>query len=92
MINKELKAALKVRLKPILCIGEKDRDSFNSEGELINEMSLTVSDQIKKGLSDVPQARMSDVVIAYEPVWAVGTGIPCLPDDAMKAALLIKKH
>lgn len=90
-INRKIKAALKNRLKPIFCIGEKDRDSFDSQGELINEMSLIVGEQIEKGLSGIAQAKIPDIVIAYEPVWAIGTGIPCLPNDAMKASLLIKK-
>ena len=91
MINKEIKAALKVRLKPILCVGEQNRDSFDSEGGSINEMSLIVGEQVEKGLRDITQARVTDIIIAYEPVWAIGTDTPCLPDDAMKAALLIKK-
>ena len=90
-VNKKIKSILKNRLKPIFCVGEKDRDSFDSQGKLMNEMSLIVSEQIEKGLVGIPQGKISDIVIAYEPVWAIGTGIPCLSDDAMKAALLIKK-
>lgn len=90
-INKKIKSILKNRLKPIFCVGEKSRDSFDSEGNPINEMSLIVSEQIEKGLAGISQSRIPDIIIAYEPVWAIGTGIPCLPDDAMKAALLIKK-
>ena len=90
-INKKIKSVLKNRLKPIFCVGEKSRDSFDSEGKPINEMSLIVSEQIEKGLAGISQSRIPDVIIAYEPVWAIGTGFPCLSDDAMKAALLIKK-
>jgi len=90
-INRKIKSVLKNRLKPILCVGEKDRDSFNPEGHPINEMSLIVGEQIKKGLADISQTKIPDIIIAYEPIWAIGTGLPCLPDDAMKAALLIKK-
>ena len=90
-INRKIKSVLKNRLKPIFCVGEKSRDSFDSEGKPINEMSLVVSEQIEKGLAGISQSRIPDIVIAYEPVWAIGTGVPCLPDDAMKAALLIKK-
>jgi len=90
-INKKIKSVLKNRLKPIFCVGEKSRDSFDSDGKPINEMSLIVSEQIEKGLTGISQSRIPDVIIAYEPIWAIGTGVPCLSDDAMKAALLIKK-
>lgn len=91
LINKKLKAALKNRLRPILCVGEETRDAFTEEGKPINEMSLAVGEQVKNGLTGISSARVDEIVIAYEPVWAIGTGISCLPDDAMKAALLIKK-
>ena len=67
------------------------RDAFNSDGQPINEMSLKVGEQLEKDLSGIATPRVKEIVIAYEPVWAIGTGNPCLPDDAMKAALFIKK-
>ncbi len=91
MINKKLKAALSQRMCPILCVGEQARDSFNSKGEPINEMSLVVGEQLEKALAGVAKARLSDILIAYEPVWAIGTGNPCLSEDAMKAKLFIRK-
>ncbi len=91
MINKEIKAVLKSRLKPIFCIGEETRDTFDSQGKLLNEMSLAVGEQLEKGLAGVPAARVREIVVAYEPVWAIGSGQPCSPDDAMKATLLIRK-
>ncbi len=90
-INRKLKAALKQRIRPILCLGEQARDSFNSKGEPINEMSLVVGEQLEKALAGVVKARLAEILIAYEPVWAIGTGNPCLPEDAMKASLFIKK-
>ena len=91
IINKKIKAALKNRLKPILCVGEEARDAFTADGRQINEMSLVVGEQVKSGLIGVSSARVSEIVIAYEPIWAIGTGTPCSPDDAMKAVLFIKK-
>ena len=91
VINKKIKAALKNRLQPILCVGEEARDAFTSEGKPLNEMSLVAGEQVEKGLSGISSSRLSEIVIAYEPVWAIGTGTPCLPNDAMKAALLIRK-
>lgn len=91
VINKKLKAALKARLKPILCVGEEARDAFNSEGRPVNEMSLVVAEQLEKDLSGISLSRIRDMIIAYEPIWAIGTGNPCSSDDAMKAALFIRK-
>ncbi|MBU1289763.1 triose-phosphate isomerase [Patescibacteria group bacterium] len=91
IINKKLKAVLKNRLQPILCVGEEARDAFTAEGKPLNEMSLVVGEQVEKGLSGISSSRLGEIVIAYEPVWAIGTGMPCLPNDAMKAALLIRK-
>jgi len=90
-INKKLKTALKNRLQVILCVGEEARDAFTTDGRQINEMNLVVGEQVKNGLSGVSSARVSEVVIAYEPIWAIGTGVPCSSNDAMKAALFIKK-
>jgi triosephosphate isomerase len=91
MINKKLKIALKNRLRPILCVGEEVRDTFDSQGKPLNEMSLVVGEQLKKDLIDIAAPRAREIVIAYEPVWAIGTGNPCSPDDAMRAALFIRK-
>lgn len=91
MVNKKIKAALKNRLKPILCVGEEARDSFDSQGHPLNEMSLVIGQQIEKDLAGIAAARIREVVIAYEPIWAIGTGTACSPDDTMKAALFIKK-
>lgn len=90
-INKKIKAVLKSRLKPILCVGEEIRDTFNSEGKPLNEMSLIIAEQLEKALIDVPGFRIREVSIAYEPIWAIGTGISCSSDEAMKAGLFIKK-
>lgn len=91
IVNKKLQLVLKNRLKPILCIGEQARDAFDSQGKSVNEMSLVVGEQLERALSGISSGRIIDVAIAYEPVWAIGTGIPCLSDDAMKAALFIRK-
>jgi len=82
MINQKIKAALKARLKPILCLGEEIKNSTDY---------LVIEQQLKKALTRVSAGRIRDIVIAYEPVWAIGTGQPCLPDEAMKTALFIRK-
>ncbi|PIQ75322.1 MAG: triose-phosphate isomerase [Candidatus Portnoybacteria bacterium CG_4_8_14_3_um_filter_40_10] len=83
-VNLKLKMALKENLTPIFCIGER-------EGE---EMSDIVENQLKQGLADIGKNQIEKIVIAYEPVWAISTGVqakPCLPDDALSAAVFIRK-
>ena len=91
IINRKIKTALKNRLRPILCLGEEVRDTFDSQGQPLNEMSLKVGEQLEKDLMEISAAKIREMVIAYEPIWAIGTGVPCSPDEAMKAALFIRK-
>ena len=91
IINRKIKTALKTRLRPILCLGEEVRDTFNSQGQPLNEMSLKVGEQLEKDLTGISAAKIREIIIAYEPIWAIGTGVPCSPDEAMKAALFIRK-
>lgn len=81
MINKKLLAAFRAGLKPVLCVGEKERE----------DMLLVVKEQIKKGLKGINKAQAEKLVIAYEPIWAIGTGNPCSSDDAMRATLFIRQ-
>ncbi len=83
IVNLKIKAALRARLRPILCVGEKT-------GE---EMSMVVESQLTKNLADLNVNQMKEVIIAYEPVWAISTegGKLCLPDDALSATLFIRK-
>jgi len=81
MINQKLLAALESGLKPILCIGEKEEE----------DISLVIKNQLIKGLKGINRAKIRDLIIAYEPVWAIGTGNPCQIDDALKANLFIRQ-
>ena len=81
IINLKIKAILRAKLRPILCVGEQT-------GE---EMSLAVEGQLTKDLAGLSINQMKDVIIAYEPIWAIGTGNNCLPDNALSAILFIKK-
>jgi triosephosphate isomerase len=86
IINGKLKAALKCVLAPILCVGER-------EGE---EMGEVLTAQVTGSLKDIGKSELQEIIIVYEPVWAissgvVGTGKPCLPNDALSASLFIKK-
>ncbi len=85
MVNKKLKAVLRRKLKPIFCIGETQEEK--EKGETIE----VIKSQIKKGLEGIPKKEIKNIVIAYEPVWAIGTGKSCLPDEAMTVSLSIRK-
>jgi triosephosphate isomerase len=79
IINAKLLAALEARLLPILCIGEtlEERD-----GGLIEKI---LESQLRESLAEVGARRVLDCVIAYEPVWAIGTGRTASPLQAQEA-------
>jgi len=84
MINHKVKHALNKGLKVILCMGERleERESENTI-EVINN-------QITKDLEGVSSNDLENILVAYEPVWAIGTGINALPADADAVHLQIK--
>jgi triosephosphate isomerase len=83
-LARKVPAALRDGLEPILCVGENEsqRDSDETEGVLTR--------QIEADLADVPDDGLSDVVIAYEPIWAIGTGRTATPEQAQEACMLIR--
>lgn len=86
MVNLKINSALKNNVMPILCVGEsqKERDEDRA-GDVI-------ASQIEKGLEGVPSGYLvKDLIIAYEPVWAIGTGNTPTSDEIMSMALLIRK-
>ncbi|MFC1996684.1 triose-phosphate isomerase [Chloroflexota bacterium] len=78
MVNKRVKAALEIGLNPIVCIGETLEE--NQAGKTVE----VVARQVHGGLADLTPEQGSKLVIAYEPVWAIGTGLAATPDDANK--------
>ena len=90
IVNKKIKAALAVGLTPILAVGERTR-SVNRMGIVERETSEVLDAQLKGALVGVSKANLKSLIVAYEPVWAVGTGIVDTPEDALKAALTIRK-
>jgi len=84
IVNEKVKAALKHGLKPILCVGEKLEERENGTTEKV------VEEQVVGGLKDVSAEEMANVVIAYEPVWAIGTGKVCSSDDADNMCKVIR--
>jgi triosephosphate isomerase len=67
-VNRKVRAALTNSLKPIVCVGESLAQYEAGETDRV------VSSQVRRGLAELTAEQMKDVVIAYEPVWAIGTG------------------
>jgi triosephosphate isomerase (TIM) len=77
-------AALAAGLQPILCVGEteSERDGEDTERKL--------RQQIKDDLANVPDERLAEVIVAYEPIWAIGTGRVATPEQAQEAIAFIR--
>ena len=84
IINEKVKSALAHDLKPILCFGETLEER---EAGTTNDVVKT---QITGGLKDVTAAEMANVVLAYEPVWAIGTGKTATPEQAQEVHAFIR--
>lgn len=84
-IQRKVTAALDARIDPILCVGEtlEERDAGKIE-EVLER-------QLRSGMTGVNRSRAADVVIAYEPVWAIGTGRTASPEQAQEAHAFIRK-
>jgi len=85
LINKKIKAAINNGLKTILCVGE-----LLEEREAGKTLEV-VKTQLEKGLNGVSKEEMKNVVIAYEPVWAIGTGKTAKPEDAQEVHAYIRE-
>jgi triosephosphate isomerase (TIM) len=84
-INHKVLAALEASLKPILCVGE-----LLSEREAGTTQEV-VRRQVEKGLAGVPAGKSDQVIIAYEPVWAIGTGKTATPAMAQEVHAFIRQ-
>jgi len=91
IINKKVKSALGAGLKVILCIGEDARDSFDSRGRWTHELDIKIKEQLIEALRDVKKSALANIVVVYEPVWAIGTGNPATPDDILSAKIFVRK-
>ena len=83
-VRAKVAAALRNNIRPILCIGE------TSDERNYNETDIVLNDQLLGGLANVSSEELTEVIIAYEPVWAIGTGNIALPDDIEKAVKTIR--
>ena len=85
-INKKIKSVFSAGMTPVLCVGEKDRDENH---EYLN----VISNQITECLFGLSKNNITDVVIAYEPVWAIGKGAvrEATPAEFLEVSIFIKK-
>jgi triosephosphate isomerase (TIM) len=81
-VNLKVKKALAAGLKPIVCVGETEEEREKGVTEFV------VGSQVRKGLYGV--ASLKNIVIAYEPVWAIGTGKNATPQEAQEVHLFIR--
>jgi len=85
MVNKKLKAVLKADLKPILCVGSKQRGKKGNK-----EMGI----QLERALSGIKRLDLKDIIITYEPIWAISTtkgSIVATPENTKGGAILIRE-
>ena len=78
MINKKIKACLNNNLKPIVCVGESlEVREQGKEKEFINK-------QLEEGFDSILESDVNEIVLAYEPIWAIGTGKAASPKEAQE--------
>jgi triosephosphate isomerase len=85
-LARKVSVALESGLVPILCVGESEdqRDAGDTEDVLAR--------QIAADLAELPQGRLADVVVAYEPIWAIGTGRTATNEQAQEAIAFIRER
>ena len=84
LVNRKTLSALAHGLRPIVCVGERleDRDA--------NLTERVISAQVRGSLANLPAERLSELVVAYEPVWAIGTGRAATAQDAADVIAIIR--
>ena len=83
-INKKVHAIIAKEMTPILCVGEMSEE--REEGRTLE----VVEKQLEEGLSQVKPSDVASIVVAYEPVWAIGTGKNATPEDAQEVCKVIR--
>ncbi len=84
MVNEKIKIALSQGLKIIFCLGENEKQRQDGETQEI------VKEQLLSGLSGISSEEINHIVIAYEPVWAIGTGNNATPEQAQEVHAFIR--
>jgi triosephosphate isomerase len=83
-LQRKVPAALDHGLVPILCVGETEEERERGDTE------RKLRHQVQEALHDVPAERLHEVVIAYEPIWAIGTGQVATPEQAQDAVAFVR--
>lgn len=86
VIQKKIARALQERLTPILCIGETESERAEGRSESV------IVEQIDQCLANFSTVQLKDLIIAYEPVWAIGTGKTATPEIARQMHAYIRAH
>jgi triosephosphate isomerase (TIM) len=85
-LARKVPAALTAGLEPILCVGEREEQRDAGETDEV------LRRQVDADLAEVADERLGEVVIAYEPIWAIGTGRTATPEQAQEAIELIRER
>jgi triosephosphate isomerase (TIM) len=83
-LQQKVPRALEAGLTPILCVGESEEERERGDTE------RKLRHQVQEALDKVPLDRLPDVVIAYEPIWAIGTGLVATPEQAQEAVAFVR--
>jgi triosephosphate isomerase len=83
-VNRKVKSIFRHEMTPIMCVGEtlEEREAGSTEAKVIG--------QIEAGLAGLPADQVASMVVAYEPIWAIGTGQTATPDDAQAVCALVR--
>jgi len=84
MVSRKVKAVLEAGLSPIVCVGEVSRDETG-------DYLAVLKNQIKNSLANVEAKSIGDIILAYEPVWAIGATEPMKNEDIYESSLFVKK-
>ncbi len=84
MVNMKVKSVFKHTMTPILCVGETIEEREDGQAQ------SKVQNQVKAGVTGIGKERISSMVIAYEPIWAIGTGMTATPADAQEMCAFVR--
>ena len=83
-LQEKVPRALDAGLLPVLCVGETEEERERGDTE------RKLRHQVQEGLEKVPLERLHEVVVAYEPIWAIGTGLTATPEQAQDAVAFVR--